>query len=178
MTYPPPGGQDPYQPQPSGPEGSNPYSPPPTGPVGGSPYSPPPAGPDSGNPYAQATPPSAYPQPYGQPYGQYPAVPAATGTNGLSLASMITGIVSVILGCCCPFLGIPAAGTAMVLGFLGLKQTRERGQSGRGMAIAGIATGGVGLLIGIVMAILGATDAMTGWMDDLNGSNTDDFDFD
>jgi hypothetical protein len=191
MTYPPPGGQDPYQPPPSGPEGNNPFSPPPTGPVGGSPYSPPPTGPVSGspytppstgpestNPYAQATPAQAYPQPYGQQYGQYSAIPAATGNNGLSLASMITGIASIPLACCCSPLAIAGGATAVGLGFVGLKQTRERGQSGRGMAIAGMATGAAGLLLGIVMLILGASNAMTGWMDDLGSAGNDDFDFD
>jgi hypothetical protein len=153
MSYPPPGGQDPYQPPPSGPEGSNPY--------------------------AQPTSPSqpAYPQPYGQQYGQQ-VVPAAQGNNGLSLASMITGIVSVILACCCPFLGIPGGLTAVVLGFVGLKQTRERGQAGRGMAIAGIATGAFSVVLGIIMAVLGASGVMTDWMNNLDtGSNADD-DFD
>jgi hypothetical protein len=180
MSYPPPGGQDPYQPPPSGPEGNNPYSPPPTGPISGGGY-PPPVGPDSGNPYAQPTAPQpAYPQPYGQQYGQYPAVPvAATGTNGLSIASMITGIASIPIACCCSPLAIVGGATAVGLGFVGLKQTRERGQGGRGMAIAGIATGGVGLLLGIILLILGASNAMTGWLDDLSGTNgDDDFDFD
>lgn len=158
MSYPPPGGgQDP----------SDPYQPPPTGPQGG-------------NPYAQPTPPPAYPQPYGQPYGQYPAVPVATGNNGLSIASMVTGIVSIPLACCCSPLGIAGGGTAIGLGFVGLKQTRERGQGGRGMAIAGIATGAAGLILGIIMLILGFTNSMSGWLNDLNNGSTsdDDFDFD
>ncbi len=186
MSYPPPGSgpnpNDPYQPQPPGPEGgnNNPFSPPPTGPVSGSPYSPSPAGPDNTNPYAQPAPP-AYPQPYGQQYGQYgqySAVPAATGNNGLSLASMITGIASIPLACCCSPLAIVGGGTAVGLGFVGLKQTRERGQRGRGMAIAGMATGAAGLLLGIIMLILGASNAMTGWMDDLTNGSTGDDDFD
>ena len=166
MTYPPPGGQDPYQPPPNGPEGGNPFAQP--------------TPPESGNPFAQPTPPPAYPQPYGQQYGQYSAVPAATGTNGLSIASMITGIASIPLACCCTPLAIAGGGTAIGLGFVGLKQTRERGQRGRGMAIAGIATGAAGLLLGIILLILGASNAMTGWLDDMtNGSNgDDDFDFD
>ncbi len=145
MTYPPPGGQDPYQPQPEEPT----------------------------NPYAQQPP----QQPYGAPYGQY-ATPTPTGNNGLSLAAMITGIVSVVLGCCCPLLGIPAGGTAVALGFVGLKQTRERGQAGRGMAIAGIATGAAGLVIGIISFILGASGVMEDWISNLDTGSTGDNDFD
>jgi hypothetical protein len=99
--------------------------------------------------------PPGYPQP-GQPvYGQAPGFPPpppgygpygygvpgyagsvyGSGTNGLSLAAMICGI--------CGFLcGIPAI-LAIVFGCIGLSQTKQRGQSGRGMAIAGIVLGGL-----------------------------------
>ena len=150
MTYPPPGGQDPYQPQ--QPEPTNPYQTPP---------------PDQSNPYAQPLPP--------QPYGDYATPPAPTGNNGLSLASMITGIVSVVLACCCWFLGLPAGIAAIVLGFIGLKQTRERGQAGRGMAIAGIATGAAGVLLAIIVLILSVSGAMEGWIGDLTVGTTGSF---
>ncbi|HCT77898.1 MAG TPA: DUF4190 domain-containing protein [Micromonosporaceae bacterium] len=129
MSYPPPGGQDPYQPLP-------------------------PPEPES-NPYAQATPPPAY-QPYDQPYSQYPvgATPVA-GNNGLAIGSMVTGIVSILLACCCSPLGIIGGGTAVVLGVIGMNQIKERGQTNRGMAIAGIATGGVAVLLGIILFIAG-----------------------
>lgn len=146
MTYPPPGGQDPYQPQ--QPEPTNPY----------------------GQPaYPQ---PPQQPQQYGQPYGQYSA-PQATGNNGLSLASMIVGIVSVLIGCCCGLFGIPVGLVAAVLGFVGLKQVAERGQSGRGMAIAGIATGAAGIILGIIMFALGQSSFVQDWVNDLPGSGSD-----
>lgn len=145
MTYPPPGGQDPYQPQ----------------------------QPEPSNPYAQPDP----QQPYGAPYGQ-PATPAPSGNNGLSLASMITGIVSVVLGCCCPLLGVPAGGAAIGLGIVGLKQTRERGQAGRGMAIAGIATGVAGLVLAVISFILGASGVMEDWISDLSPGTTSGNGFD
>jgi hypothetical protein len=45
--------------------------------------------------------------------------------------------------------GIPA----IVLGTLSLKQIRERGEGGQGMAIAGIVIGSVGVLAAIIIVV-------------------------
>jgi hypothetical protein len=46
------------------------------------------------------------------------------------------------------------------------------------VAIAGIATGAFSVVLGIIMAVLGASGVMTDWMNNLDtGSNADD-DFD
>ncbi|GAB3969668.1 hypothetical protein GCM10029978_041400 [Actinoallomurus acanthiterrae] len=79
-----------------------------------SPYPPQGSGPDS---------------PYGPP-GPGPAShrpPGSNKTNGLAIASLITGLI----GC------ISLVGA--ILGVIALRQIKERGERGRGLAIAGIA---------------------------------------
>jgi hypothetical protein len=58
--------------------------------------------------------------------------------NGLAIASLVLGIL-----CCLPVVGL-------VLGLIALGQIRKKGERGRGMAIAGIVLGWVGIgLLGI-----------------------------
>ncbi len=81
---------------------------------------------------------------------QPPPVPAAAKTSVLAIASLVLGILSVF---CFGFLtAIPA----IILGIVALvKINRAAGaKTGQGLAIAGLATGGVGLIFGT--AILAA----------------------
>jgi hypothetical protein len=126
-----------------------------------SPYGqPPPYGQPS--PYGQPTPyghPSAYgqPPPYGgsPPYGTppYPGAPygypppgyqQSRHTNGFAIASMVLGILWLY--------GVGAI-LALIFGYVGRKQIRERGDSGNGMAIAGIVLGWIGVA-GIILFIV------------------------
>jgi hypothetical protein len=68
------------------------------------------------------------------------------GTNGLAIASLVCGI----LGWLC---GIGAI-LAIILGFVAKNQIRTSGQSGDGMATAGIVLGFVSLAVAIVVAIV------------------------
>lgn len=78
------------------------------------------------------------------------------GNNGFSIASMVCGILS--LTCCCAsILGGILAITAVVLGIIALRNKYD----GKGMAIAGIITGGIGFLIaGIMLLVAGASGLM------------------
>jgi hypothetical protein len=67
---------------------------------------------------------------------------------------MATGIVSIVLACCCWPLGIVGGAVALVLGFISQNQIKERGQSNRGMAIAGLATGAAAVALGLINVIL------------------------
>lgn len=69
------------------------------------------------------------------------------GTNALAIVSLIAGIVWIF--------GFGSL-VAVVTGAIALSQISKQGQSGRGMAIAGIALGAVGLLGAILIAILAA----------------------
>lgn len=135
MTYPPPGGTpDPYQPQqpygqqpsydPNAPYSQDPYAAPASGaPSSGQPYGqPPPYGaPSSGQPYGQPPP---YGQPgYGQPYAQQPYTPQAP-TNTMAILSLVFA-----------FIFSPAA---IVMGHVAKKQIRSTGESGEGLATAGL----------------------------------------
>jgi hypothetical protein len=81
---------------------------------------------------------------YQQGYGQ----PPATKSNSLAVAALVAGILSLL---CLLFfiliITIPLAFVAgvagIVLGVLGLRAGKRDGTGGRGMAITGIATGGV-----------------------------------
>jgi uncharacterized protein DUF4190 len=90
-----------------------------------------------------------YPQyaPYGQP-GQFPPYsPAALRTNSLAVASLVCGLAQFI------GLSVIAGIPAIVLGTIALKQIGERGEGGRGMAIAGLVLGCVSLVLVIVIVI-------------------------
>jgi len=61
-----------------------------------------------------------------------------TTTNGFGLASLIAGLASF----CTPFVG---GLTAIILGFLGIRRSRET-HTGKGMSIAGMVLGGISIL--------------------------------
>lgn len=80
--------------------------------------------------------------------GPTPVYPAPPPTNGMAVASLVLGIVS--LACSQCITAIPG----VIFGHIALKQIREsRGtQGGRGLAIGGLVTGYVSL--GIVVAVV------------------------
>jgi hypothetical protein len=88
-------------------------------------------------------------------YGSYVAIPTKS-TNGLAVASMVLGIVWIY------WIG---SILAVIFGAVALKQMKARGQSGRGMATAGLILGIVGLitlLIVIVIIVASTTTTTTG----------------
>lgn len=147
MSIPPPPG--PHQPGPAqGPSPvPDPFAPPPQGPPpqGPQPYGPPPHGPQ---PYGS--------QPYGQPYGPpyqgwgqgYSPQARPASVNGLAVASLVLGVL-----CCFPAVGL-------LLGVTALVQIKRKGQSGRGLAIAGSILSSLGLALWVaVLATGGLSDA-------------------
>lgn len=74
--------------------------------------------------------------------------------KGMAIAAMVCGIVS-ICGFWIPFVSIPCGIVALVLGIIALVKKKD----GKGMAIAGVATGSVGFL-GTVLYILLALSAV------------------
>jgi hypothetical protein len=124
------------------------------------PYTPPPVPqpPDYGPPPSGYVPPPGQPPPYGPPPPGYPPpagyqapYPAPTPpNNSLALAALILGIVGVT------FLPGIASIPAVVCGFMGKHQIDESqgAQGGRGMAIAGIVLGFLGVFVGILFILL------------------------
>ena len=144
MTYPPPGGTpDPYQPQqpygqqpgydPTSPYSQDPYAAPASGaPASGQPYGQQPPYGQQQPPYGTPTPASGQPygqpqygqQPgYGQPYAQQPYSPQAP-TNTMAILALVFA-----------FVFSPAA---IVMGHVAKKQIRQTGESGEGLATAGL----------------------------------------
>ena len=87
-------------------------------------------------PFAAA---SGYPQ---------PGYPAAPKTNDLATASLVAGIVGLSV--------VPVIGAivAIVLGHRARCQIRQTGQPGSGMALAGLITGYLGLLMTTVSIVI------------------------
>lgn len=72
-----------------------------------------------------------------------------TPNQTLPIVSLVLGISAIVLFCC--YGGIPLGAAAIVTGYLGLKNANENPQQngGRGLAIAGIILGAIGLLFSI-----------------------------
>lgn len=132
------------------------YTPPP-------PFGPPDGGPPGYGPAPQfgapaypppgygAYPPPAYGQPY--PYAYYPI--ARLGTNGFAIASMVLGIVWIY------WIG---SILAIIFGHVALSQIERSHQEGRGMAIAGLVLGYIGLVVLVVVIVFAV--ALSNWNTD------------
>jgi hypothetical protein len=85
---------------------------------------------------------------YGPPYrtwGQgYSPYTRPSPVNGVAIAALVLGLLCFV----------PAAG--LVLGVIALAQIRRKGQSGKGMAIAGVVLSSVGLALWVVTLATGA----------------------
>ncbi|MBT3072284.1 DUF4190 domain-containing protein [Streptomyces sp. CYG20] len=143
---------------------------------------PPPIGP-GGPGQAAPQPPTAghygYPAPPAQPYGGYPGYDAYGGhqpwgpqpSNGLGTAALVLGIISVV-GFCMYGVNIVLGILALIFGIIGLGRAKRGEATNRGMAIAGIITGSVGIVLGsvilgfIVWAVANGEDFEDGYEDD------------
>ncbi len=150
----------------TGPE--NPYGDPPP-----SPYQPPAPPPP---PQYGAYPPQPYGAPGyqpGYPPGYPPAYAPAPQNEGLAIAAMVIGIVSLVLACGygIGLLGSPAA---LVMGRISMKRIdRSGGQlGGRGMAKAGFVLGIIGsvlLALTIIVVVVVIVAAANGAFDETSG---------
>ena len=88
-----------------------------------------------------------------QPYGM-PQV-AQLRTNGFAVASMVLGIVGIVLFC---LYAIPPL-LATIFGGVALKQFKEHPNtfSGRGMAVAGLVLGIIGMALFVLLLVVGNT---------------------
>lgn len=91
------------------------------------------------------------PQPPQPP--QPPVPPGVPGqTNGLAIAGMVCGILGLVLFWF-PYLGIVLGILGLVFGVLGRNRATQLGGVGQGMALAGIVTGAVAVLVGILWIV-------------------------
>lgn len=121
--------------------------------------------------------PDAYSAAYGAPAagfeppvgGPVPAYypPAATqsvsgGSSGAAIASLIVGILSVILALFCGFFAVPLSIAAGVLGFVGMSQANKTNPpSSKGMAIAGIVLAVISLFVMVIWVVFVASVGST-----------------
>lgn len=85
------------------------------------------------------------PQPYAQPYPQYAAAPP---NNSLAVVSLISGIVGWTI---LPFI---ASIVAVITGHMARKQIAATGESGAGMATAGLVLGYVMIGLSVVSILI------------------------
>jgi hypothetical protein len=101
----------------------------------------------------------------GQPWQQGPPVyyvPQQTRTNGLAVASLVLGIVGLILA---GFFAIVPA-LALILGLVALSQIRTATPgtlAGKGLAIAGVALGSVGIVLFVIIIVVATNDPTSGF---------------
>ena len=73
----------------------------------------------------------------------------------------VCGILSLVFGClslpltfCCGCFSLPLGVTAIILGIIGIMQVKAGTHTGAGLAYGGVATGGVSLVIFVVLLVL------------------------
>lgn len=149
------------------------YGPPPGG--GGGGYGAPPGGGYGGPP----PPPGGYGGPPGGSFGGPPAggfgpsgpqMPGPVGpgfgpqgsSNGLAMGAMICGILALPTTCCCSILSFPIAIAAIIMGAVAMSKVKAEPHiyGGKGMAVAGVACGGVSIVLAIVFLALGMGQAL------------------
>jgi hypothetical protein len=115
----------------------------------------PPVQPGYGPGYAQQQPQPPMPGYYGPPQG----VPQKT--NGLAVAGMVLGIISLVFFWA-GFFGMIIAVVAIILSSVGISQTNRNGQAGKGMAIAGLTTSlvAVGLFVIVVAFVASVANSL------------------
>lgn len=101
--------------------------------------------------YGYAPPPRPGPQQYGPP--QYGPPPPGQRTNGLAIASLVLSLASVSVCISAPI--------GAILGHIARRQIAERGESGDGMARAGIIIGWIVTALLAAVILLGCIGAMT-----------------
>lgn len=92
-------------------------------------------------PQASAYPPPGAPAAYPMAYGAqgYPAA-ASAGTNPLAIIALVCALIG---------LSIPA----VIVGHIGLSKIKTTGQQGRGLAIAGLVLGYLGIVVGFIVLL-------------------------
>ena len=104
-------------------------------------------------PYAERPIPAS---PYGPPAAQPYQAAVGPISQGQAIASMVCGIVSLVI-CCLWFVSGPLAIVAIALGHVAISKAKKDPArfGGKGMARAGLITGYIGLVCAIVMLLFG-----------------------
>jgi hypothetical protein len=113
--------------------------------------------PPPGAPPAGAAPQWSGPPPAGQWGGQpgYPAQPR----NGLGIAALILGILGLLSSIV--VIGALPGLIAVVLGFVGMGKAKRGEATNRGVALAGVITGALAVLVAVALVVAGAAFVST-----------------
>ena len=76
-------------------------------------------------------------------------------TNTMAVTALVLGVIQFVGWIIFLLPGLLAAILAIVLGFVSMKQMRRSGESGRGLAIAGVILGFLGILVVGILAAVG-----------------------
>ncbi|MDQ4118844.1 MAG: DUF4190 domain-containing protein, partial [Actinomycetota bacterium] len=87
-------------------------------------------------------------------HGQ-PGAPAPAPRNGLGVAALILGVIAILT--CWIVIGGVFGLLAIVLGVLGAGRARRGRATNRGVSIAGVVTGAIGLVLSIVIVVTAGT---------------------
>jgi len=91
---------------------------------------------------------------YGVAYGSGPA-PAAP-RNGLGVAALVLGIIALVF-CWTVIGGVILGILALIFGIIGYLRAKRGEATNAGVALSGAITGGIGLIVSVVLLIVGAS---------------------
>lgn len=103
---------------------------------------------------------------WGPPPGFYGGPPPNMGggqqTESLAIPALVCGVLGVPSGFCCSFFSIPICIAAIVLGVMSIMNINKDPArlTGKGLAIGGIVTGSVSLLLFFGLFALGVAGAL------------------
>jgi hypothetical protein len=108
-------------------------------------------------PFAEPVPPTGFAS-QGMPYAYAPQETIIYGQqrNGIGVAAGVCGIIALAL-CWIPFIdyvSIVVGALAIIFGVIGVRTANQRGGARKGMAVAGIVCGVVGLAIAFIFLLL------------------------
>ena len=88
-----------------------------------------------------------------------PMAVQGASTNGMAITGMVCGILTILPSCCCGLFGLPLTILLVILSIvfsiIGLVQIKKNpAQKGKGMAIAGLIIGALGLIAAILMVVV------------------------
>ncbi len=88
--------------------------------------------------------------------------------KGMAIAAMILGIVAIVL-CLIWYISIPCGILAIIFGAMALKSTN------RGMALSGVITGGIGILLTIIIIAVLVMSVISIYNDAVDSTYYDDW---
>ena len=108
-------------------------------------------------------PPPVYPQGSAYPSG-YPVYPSydpyragkPPGTNGKAIAALVTSLIGLM---CC---GLPSI-AGLILGVMGMRETKRTGQDGYAIALVGAVIGGLAVAGWVIYLLLSVGIYASGW---------------